>query len=69
MALGRGAGLAPVPLGPWGCFLGREGGDSLWRAEGITPTWKFCFRGGIPSAAERRGCGGKASPKATSMDS
>lgn len=50
MVIGRGAGHVQMPPGPCGCFLGGEGGDSLWRAEGVAPTWQFVFRDESPSA-------------------
>lgn len=38
-----------MPLGSCGHFLGKEGGDSLWRAEVVTATWQFAFKGESPS--------------------
>lgn len=47
MALGRGPGVAPMPLGPCGYFMGSEGGYSLWGAKRVS--WQLAFRGS-PSA-------------------
>lgn len=52
MALGRGAGLAPVPPGPCGCFLGREGRE----LKGSLPPGSLLSEVGAPMPAGKGGC-------------